>query len=185
MLYNTIQTSKYFKHQPQYSQVLLQKVHSYGLTKTSEGVAIWIAATANCPTVVLPSKVWHHGDPLDRKERTKLAQILKEADGSNSAQAVDDLHIAQIGRWNAKVHFAWRAILIQLQWLSADSSNILPHPKRLTLKEFWDRCVDGESQALSFWILLIFSSKSVRCLVVRREKILGLSPSSASLTSAA
>ncbi|KAL9124859.1 MAG: hypothetical protein Q9217_005864, partial [Psora testacea] len=144
MLYATIQRSRLPNHDLQYAQIALQRLQSHGLMKTPEGVAIWAATRANYPALALPCSVWHNDDPLDRKEKATLAQVLKEAFVTSSAHIDDGQKIAQMGQWNPKIHFAWPAVLPQL--FSVPSTE-LPRKgtnplTRMTLKEFWDTCVD-------------------------------------------
>ena len=153
MLYTTIQGSMLPDHEPQYAESIVQKIQFHGLAKTPEGVAVWVAVNAKYPSMALPSGVWHKGDPLNRKEQFKLAQILKEAGPASSAQAEDDQKTAETGQWNAKVHFAWHAVLSQLLGTSSTKhqENSSKPSSRITIEQFWDECVDSESRLQLCW----------------------------------
>jgi DNA polymerase phi len=60
-----------------YAQGLVQRLVSTNLANTPEGVAVWLVLRTNHETI-LPSKIWHNNDPLAKKERARLAKILKE-----------------------------------------------------------------------------------------------------------
>ena len=125
-----------------YARILLEKLHTSGLAKTPEGVAIWIAASRAFPEVQKPKGVWHHGDPLNRKESSKLAVILKEASATEGPKT-DNEKITQRGTWTPKVHFAWSIVLSTLLDIgaAADASR----SKQVTFANLWVDAVDSKS----------------------------------------
>ncbi|KAL9101777.1 MAG: hypothetical protein Q9163_002996 [Psora crenata] len=189
LLYATIQGSRLPNHDPQYAHTTLEKLQSHALTKTPEGVALWLAIQVKYPAAKLPIGVWRNEDPLARKEKGKLAQILKEAVLQTPAHTGDDQRIVRHGQWNPKVHFAWQTVLLQLQSVPSTklTKNGTNHSKRITLEEFWKDCVDdnlfagSSSEERKYWgfilaqqtlpempssqVSSIFGQNFVRCLM--------------------
>ena len=115
-------------------QLLLDKLHSSGLTKTPEGVALWVLIQSMYPDVQLPKHVWHHGNPLHRKEKAPLARILKETSSKDDLKDSDQKD-AQRGTWFHKLHFAWEVVFGAL---------LKTHSKQLTFSELWTEAVDSK-----------------------------------------
>lgn len=115
-----------------------------GLAKTPQGVAIWIRIQAEFPSFGLPPGVWHHDDPLNRKEKSRLAKILMEAPASTSSQNGIELEAAAKGAWSTKLQFVWEVILAELlddQPLGLQNAK---SAKRIKFSEFWEECVDSK-----------------------------------------
>lgn len=125
-----------------YAQLIIDKLHESSLAKTPEGVAIWLRVQSEIPDVILPAGIWHNEDPLDRKEKTRIAKILKEASTSDLDQAVPSSKASQKGNWTSKLHFAWDVVLSQL--LTAEHTRYSRSTKRQNFESFWSECVDSE-----------------------------------------
>ena len=128
-----------------HAQLILDKLHENGLLKTSEGVAIWIALQSKFSSLRFPREVWHREDPMNHKEMTVLAKILKEAPVKEDANGQVDFNNLQKGAWSSKLHFAWDVILTKL--LNTDlsiHSKGSKKSKRVDFAAFWERCVDGK-----------------------------------------
>lgn len=123
-----------------HAQVFIDKLHSSGLTKTPEGVALWVLIQSAYPNVRLPKHVWHHGDPLNRKEKASLARILKETSSKDDRKDSNQKD-AQRGTWFHKLHFAWEVVFKAI--LTAES-------KRLTFSELWIEAVDSKLSELYY-----------------------------------
>lgn len=111
--------------------------------ESPEGVAIWIAILENHSTIKFPSKLWKHENPLHRKEKARLAKIMREAPPSNHDERGHDSKTSQKGTWSSKLHFAWEVILDRL--LKSPSSNgksLTKSKDELNFPDFWDECVD-------------------------------------------
>lgn len=132
-----------------YARILLEKLHTSALAKTPEGVAIWIAASRAFPEVQKPKGVWHHDDPLNRKESSKLALILKEASTTESSKDGKP-KVAQKGTWTPKVHFAWSIVLSTL--LETRVATAASHSKQLTFANLWANAVDSTSQRVALLV---------------------------------
>ena len=154
VLHQAIQGSQARKLSPEYVQVVVDRVNENGLTDTPEGVAIWIATLGNYPTVTFPKKLWKHDNPLHRKEKAKLAKILREAPFPNFIEDGGDRKTLQKGTWSSKLHFAWEVILGRL--LADPSTKGKPSAKfkdELGFPDFWEECVDRkfrEHECLSY-----------------------------------
>jgi DNA polymerase phi len=99
------------------------------------------------PKAEYPAKVWKHDDPLDTKERNSLSKIMKEssaeeADGQKSSKSS--------GVWNAKLHFAWDAVLSRTSDGSSKSSKS-SKSGRLSFADFWTEVVDSEYPLALFY----------------------------------
>ena len=128
-----------------YAQLIIDKLLAKGLAKTPQGVAIWIGAYAEFPSIESPPGVWHHDDPLSRKEKSKLGKILMEAPATTSPQDSIESETTAKGAWSTKLQFAWDVILAELlreepQGLQRDAK----FAKRMKFSEFWEECIDSE-----------------------------------------
>lgn len=128
-----------------YAQLILDKLLANGLAKTPQGVAIWIGALAEFPSIELRPGVWHHDDPLNRKEKSRIAKILLEAPATASPQDGIESETTANGVWSTKLQFAWDVILDELlhdepQGLQRDAKSA----KRMTFSGFWDECIDSK-----------------------------------------
>ena len=75
-----VEAVRSLRSQPQYQKCveeLLERLNSFQLISTPEGVAVWLTVKDSYPDA-LPEGVWHAKDPLSKKERSRLAKILKE-----------------------------------------------------------------------------------------------------------
>lgn len=117
----------------------LERIAAAGLAKTSEGVAMWLAALSRFPD--LKVKPWTH--PLHAKSLGDLTAVLKESfqhqgqdqGGQNHPPASNKRKTAS---WSAQLHYAWDFILAHYAGdrVSADSFEL-----------FWSRVVDGTSKS--------------------------------------
>lgn len=142
ILYNAIQNIGKGGHDSKYAQLIIDKVHTSHLSKTPEGIAIWILTAVQFHDVKLPRGVWHHANPLHRNERVDLAQILKEASPNKFEKGHSHLKVPQKGTWTPKLHFAWDVVLSRV--LGRQPFDVLPSKKSNDedFATFWDQCVD-------------------------------------------
>ena len=163
-------------HNSRYAALVLEKVCKYSFAKTPEGVAIWIAVLSKYPAVALPSGIWHHNDPLNGRNKAELAQILKEApmvgQSDNEGQKA-----AQTGRWSAKIHFAWHAVLAQIIPEARATSQVGHNSSdRIVFQDFWIECVDSKLSCRCIGLMLKHLRKSLRRCFNPRTEVLGLPP---------
>ncbi|KAG8532636.1 uncharacterized protein KY384_002513 [Bacidia gigantensis] len=172
VLYRTIQESNIPSDEPRLVEVIAEKFRAFGLAQTPEGVATWIAALLKHPTRQLPCDTWREGNPLSRKNKTQLCQVMKQAFAKGENEDATSAS-AQIGHWNAKIHFAWSVIL---SYMGVSQKGDLEKDHQgshdlLSFQEFWDGCVDSSlfhpssSLERKYWGFLLFQQciKEVPC----------------------
>ena len=120
--------------EPAYVQVVFEKLHSNGLTKTPEGVGLWITSQHVCPNVNYPKHVWHHGNPLHRKEKASLARILKDTSSNHDLEDTVK-QIPQRGKWVSRLHFSWDVVFEAL---------LRDRPTQLDFSDLWTEAVDSK-----------------------------------------
>ena len=120
-----------------YAQVIIDKLQSASLSKTPEGLALWVIAQSRFPGIDFPKHIWHNKDPLHRKERSALARVLKETSTKDGLGDSGEKTIGT-GTWSSKLHFAWEIIL------GAVLDTNRNHPKRLTFSDLWVETVDSK-----------------------------------------
>ena len=164
VMFAAIRDSVLPRNRPQYALTIAKKMQSFGLVKTPEGVAIWIALRSQYPDAILPVGLWHQESPLGDKERSNLARILREATAASTTPDKDE-NAAHTGQLSAKPHFAWQAIISNILSGpppkpaggsgSSDSSNFV------TFRQFWIACVDSRCVSEGVQIVLSRSRWSV------------------------
>ncbi|PKY03126.1 putative DNA polymerase V [Aspergillus campestris IBT 28561] len=133
----------------------LERLCSNDLARTPEGVSVWLAAKDLFPQVNFPSKVWKHDDPLDAKERSKLAKVMKESSAADPEEEKQGKPKSS-GVWNSKLHFAWDAVLARLAVPTKSKGS------RLGFADFWVEVVDNglfassSSDERKYWGFLLF-----------------------------
>lgn len=186
VLYRAVKDLGVQTNHHQHIEYILGSLHSNGLTKTPEGVAIWLASQSTLQ-IQLPPSVWEHDDPLHRDEKSTIVKIITETFGPGSSEKEDDAATGKKRNWSPKLHFAWDVVLstlIREQHLEAQQKT---NSERLSLKIFWDEVVDNSlfstvaSDERKFWgfvvfqrilqsgpadvIPIIFSTNLMRCLM--------------------
>ncbi len=141
ILYGAVQDLGSKGSDAKYAQLIIDKLQESSLAKTPEGVAIWLKVHSEIPGVILPAGMWHNDDPLDGKEKTRIAKILKEVSISDLDQAGTTSKASQKGHWTSKLHFVWDVVLSQL--LTAEQTGYSRPTKRQNFGSFWSECVDS------------------------------------------
>jgi len=143
ILFETIKSSDSKPGFRQCAQELILRLVSNQLVNTPEGVAIWLAVQA-LHEPVLPEDVWHKKNPLARKERARLAKILKEDfRASTNNDNNKDEHIKSTAASPNPI-FAWSIVLSEM--LQRDE-NHRSEEKKLAKSEFpqfWIDTVDSK-----------------------------------------
>ncbi|KAI4093377.1 MAG: hypothetical protein LQ344_002965 [Seirophora lacunosa] len=157
ILFGACQTLKEGDHDHTFIQALLDKLCHSGMAKTPEGVAIWLNIRAGLPEIQLPDGIWRHGNPLHRKEKSQLAEILKEASVGRQSDETT-AQIAQKGNWTSRIHFAWIVVLDEL----AGNAAVGKRSKTVGFEEFWREAIDdhlfaaSSSEERKYWGFSIF-----------------------------
>lgn len=143
ILFQAVQGSGANHLSSEHVQVVIDSIHENGLMETPEAVAIWIITSENYSAVNFPRKLWKHQNPLHRKEKSRLANILKEAPTFNHDESEHASKLSQKGSWSPKLHFAWGVILDRLvKSPLSDDKSLIKSKKKLNFPDFWDECVD-------------------------------------------
>ena len=128
-----------------YAQLLIDILLAKGLSKTTQGVAIWIGVQTEFPSINLPHGVWRHEDPLNRKETSRLAKILMEAPTATSPENSLELDTTAKGAWATKLQFAWDVILAELMSVQPQGLQKKTRlAKRVKFGDFWKECIDSK-----------------------------------------
>ena len=144
VLFNSIQILK--SKDSKYVQLMVNKMLANGFAKTSQGAAIWIGVQAMFPSIELPRGVWHHEDPLSRKETSKLAKILVETPGAKSTQDEPEPEATSKGTWTTKLPFAWDVVLAELLDVQPNrQQKNVKSAKRTKFTGFWKDAIDSKS----------------------------------------
>lgn len=115
----------------QYATLLMSKLDEYKLTKTPEGLAIWLTAVRLFPALSLPKGVWNHNDPLSGNDRAVVAKVLRD-NSTDEPGAVRATGAAQ-----TSPSFAWQIVLTQLYGRQKSSK------KDNDFDKFWIEAVDS------------------------------------------
>lgn len=122
-----------------FAQQVIERLVSFNLANTPEGVAIWLTVKAQFEDV-LPSDVWSSQDPLAKNERKRLAKVLKE-DFRGSSQGGEGEGIKSAAA-NPNPTFAWDLVLSEI--LRRDETNN-ERKEKPEFPQFWLDTVDSKS----------------------------------------
>ncbi|ORY11817.1 DNA polymerase phi-domain-containing protein [Clohesyomyces aquaticus] len=128
-------------------QGLIEHLASFQLSNTPEGVAIWLTVRAVFPEAVLPEQTWHKKDPLHKKERSRLAKVLKEDFGSTS-DGKDGPAIKSAAA-NPNPIFAWDVVLEEILQRDQRQRSKNDDSSKLQFAQFWVETVDGNLMSSS------------------------------------
>lgn len=117
---------------------IIGRLSAFKLVSTPEGVAVWLTVQEHYEKV-LPDGVWHDKDPLSKKERTRLAKLLKENFQGDAEKGADD--ITKTAGANPNPSFAWDLVLAEL--LRRDERSKKDGKDKLEFPQFWIDAVDN------------------------------------------
>jgi hypothetical protein len=109
-----VEAVKSLKAQPQLQQCAeeaIKRLTPFKLVSTPQGVAVWLTVRASYETV-LPDGVWHQKDPLSKKERSRLAKLMKEDFHVDSENAKDET--IKSAAANPNPTFAWGLVFSEV-----------------------------------------------------------------------
>jgi DNA polymerase phi len=129
------------------AQGLVQRLVTSNLVNTPEGVAIWLALRASNYEGVLPTNIWIDNDPLSKKERTRLAKVLREnyQGGSVNGKSEDVKSAAA----HANPSFAWDVLLSKVLEMDENKKNDRTDSDKSEFARFWLDTVDGTFVCIS------------------------------------
>ncbi|KAJ4346609.1 DNA-directed DNA polymerase [Didymosphaeria variabile] len=122
-------------------QALSERLVSFKLADTPEGIAIWLALQEQHASS-LPTNVWHDNDPLSMKNRPKLAKVLKgDLQSSLSSNEPDAVKSAAT---NANPQFAWNTLLSKVLQLDSESKAARTDASKSQFGQLWLSIVDAQ-----------------------------------------
>ncbi|KAL8797744.1 MAG: hypothetical protein Q9195_000096 [Heterodermia aff. obscurata] len=160
ILYKSIQNLKTKAHGEIYAQKLVDKFIENGLAKSPEGVATWLGIQSAFPAVSLPTSVWHHQNPLHRKEKATLSKILKDASAAGVPQGEANSKVTQNSTWSPNLHFAWDVVLSSI--IQPDIVTKAKNTEAIEFIDFWIEAVDNglfsssASDQRKYWGFVLF-----------------------------
>jgi len=113
--------------------VLLRELQSHGLTKTPEGVALWLTVRTVAPDSEFPKGLWHDNDPLSAREWQRLAKVMRE----------DDTVTAEYGLKSSpqqNLHFGWALVIESMIKSLGDEDE----GDDVAFSNFWVEVVDSK-----------------------------------------
>ena len=143
VLYRAVKDLGVQPQRHQHIEYVLRSLDSNGLTRTPEGVAIWLASQSTLQ-IQLPPAVWEHDDPLHRKEKSTIVKIITETFPPESSKEKGNTATGKKRNWSPKLHFAWDVVLSALIKEQHSEARQKTHSERLSLKVFWNEVVDSE-----------------------------------------
>jgi hypothetical protein len=149
---------------------MIGRLSAFKLNATPEGVAIWLTVRADYEEV-LPEGVWHHKDPLSKKERARLAKILKENyQGGQEDGSADTLKTAAA---SPNPTFAWQLVLSEILSRDEQSRNDGKESSKEQFPQFWIDAVDSKYSMFIFRQHLIAPRQSLRFHRIPRTEGMG------------
>lgn len=124
------------------AQELVRRLVSFNLVNTPEGVAIWLALKDAAYDKVLPEKIWHDNDPLAKKERVRLAKVLKENYRDSSEDGKSNEVKPAASHHNPS--FVWDLILNKFVQLDNKAKGDRVDSEKSEFARFWLESVDGK-----------------------------------------
>lgn len=139
-----VEAIRTLESKPEYepgAKELARRLTSFNLVNSPEGVAIWLAMRTKFEAV-LPANTWHQNDPLSKKERTRLAKILKENFHASPVQGEPDP--VKSAAANPNPSFAWDVILSKLLYSDSGAKEDRKEVSKSEFSQFWADTVDGK-----------------------------------------
>jgi DNA polymerase phi len=136
-----VEAVKSLQGQDQYQEcakAVIGRLTAFKLASTPEGVAIWLTVQQSFEDV-LPEGIWHGKDPLAKKERTRLAKILKE--NYQGAQEDGTSDAVKSGTASPNPTFAWELVLSEMLRRDDEKSG---DDVKLEFPQFWIDIVDSK-----------------------------------------
>jgi DNA polymerase phi len=120
---------------------MVGRLNAFKLTSTPEAVAIWLTVQVNYEHV-LPDGVWHSKDPLSKKERLRLAKILKENYQGAREDGVGE--VVKSGVASPNPTFAWNLVLSEILRRDDQNRSEKQESSKTEFPQFWIDTVDSE-----------------------------------------
>lgn len=139
-----VEAVKSLKAQPQLEQCAeetVKRLNPFKLVSTPQGVAVWLTVQTSYENV-LPEGVWHQKDPLSKKERSRLAKLMKEDFHVDSENAKDET--IKSAAANPNPTFAWNLVFGEiLRRDESKSKSEHGEPVKAEFPQLWVDIVDS------------------------------------------
>lgn len=138
-----VEAVKSLKGQKKYQECakeMIVRLRTFKLLSTPQGVAVWLTVQSDFSQVLVEG-VWHNNDPLSKKERTRLAKILKENFHGDAEDGTSGS--TKNAAANPNPSFTWDLVLTEL--LRRDEQHNTSNEKR-EFPQFWTDTVDSKAQ---------------------------------------
>ncbi|KAF3049498.1 hypothetical protein E8E11_006495 [Didymella keratinophila] len=138
-----VEAVKSLKAQPQLEQCAeeaIKRLTPFKLVSTPQGVAVWLTVRASFEKV-LPEGVWHQKDPLSRKERSRLAKLMKEDFHVDAENAKDEA--IKSAAANPNPTFAWNLVFGEVLRRDEKSKGSAKEPPKPEFPQLWVDIVDN------------------------------------------
>lgn len=119
---------------------MIDRLNAFKLVSTPEGVAIWLTVRTDYEAV-LPEGIWRSKDPLSRKERPRLAKILKE--NYQGVQSDGDKDPLKTAAASPNPTFAWNLVLAEILRRDDAARNDGQDSSKAEFPQFWIDVVDS------------------------------------------
>lgn len=120
------------------AEEVIARLNSFKLVSTPEGVAVWLTVRTSFE-LALPEGIWHGKDPLSKKERARLAKVLRENFKDESENGSTEATKTAAASPNPS--FAWNLVLTEI--LRRDTEDKSPQTDKLEFPQFWVDIVDS------------------------------------------
>lgn len=152
VIYRGIYDLAAHKADAKFVEAAVDHLCSNELARTPEAVAVWLAAKDLFPNTNLPKDVWKHDDPLDAREKSVLAKVMKESSSGGDESNKDANSAKNVsGVWTSKLHFAWDAVLTRIYDAKPSQGKSKDKPSkssRISFVDFWIEVVDSKCYSL-------------------------------------
>lgn len=152
-------------------RALSERLVSYKLANTPEGIAVWLALQEQHAST-LPPNVWHDNDPLSMKNRPKLAKVLKG--DIQASLGSHEPEVVKSASTTANPQFAWNTLLSKVLQMDSESVAARNDASKSQFGQLWLSIVDGELLNQSTTINTDHSSATLWIIFFARTQILGL-----------
>jgi DNA polymerase phi len=120
---------------------MISRLSAFKLISTPEGVAIWLTVQTSYEKI-LPEGIWHKKDPLSKKERTRLAKILKE--NYQGAQQDGNSDTLKTAAASPNPTFAWNLVLAEILRRDEQITSTNKDSAKAEFPQFWIDIVDSK-----------------------------------------
>ncbi|KAF1930381.1 uncharacterized protein M421DRAFT_418700 [Didymella exigua CBS 183.55] len=138
-----VEAVKSLKAQTQLEQCAdeaIARLTPFKLVSTPQGVAVWLTVRASYEKV-LPEGVWHQKDPLSRKERPRLAKLMKEDFHVDAETAKDEAIKSAAASPNPT--FAWNLVFGETLRRDEEKKGSAKEPPKPEFPQLWIDIVDN------------------------------------------